>query len=132
MIEITENLCEFICYNLATQNIHSLSKLTDYSNIVENLETIATSETIEITKTLIHEIRYKLLNDKLEENFDVDIFLELYESKELSINSYIKSIRNTLKENKITMDSLFELINSTTENDETIENIANLVGNITK
>jgi hypothetical protein len=136
LVEITENLCKFICYDLTnstTQKIHPLSELSNYVDIIENLEKITISETIKIlelikiTKTLINEKRYKLLNDSLKENFDVDIFLELCENKRLLIGSYIQSIRKTLKENRITASSLIKLINSITGNDKTIECIVNLV-----
>lgn len=105
-------------FDLAINQIYDLMEFVEY---VENIIEHKNNDEIDKLAVLINMIttkKYETMNKTLEKIFDVDIFLDLYQSRELSIMSYIKCIQKTLENKCITPESLFGLIDEITRNDD--------------
>jgi hypothetical protein len=67
--------------------------------------------------------RIELLNNKLSESFNEQIFTELYTNKILVLDKYVQSVANTLDKNLMTFDKLLELVKKITNSDEKFMNV---------
>ena len=67
--------------------------------------------------------RIVLLNNKLAEAFDIDIFTELYSTKMLDLTKYTTCISSTIDKNIVKFNILLNHVNTITSNDESLMNI---------
>ena len=67
--------------------------------------------------------RIELLNNKLSESFNEQIFIELYTTKQIDLPKYTQSVANTLDKNLMTFDKLLELVKKITNSDEKFMNV---------
>lgn len=117
-----------ICGDIYSSNIVSVEKIDFAITELNKLENISNNpEMIYTIKKCILGKKFNILNKKLEEMFDVDIFMELWDNDQLSIESYIKSIENTLKIKGISFESLNDLIKSISEDNTELESISVMV-----
>ena len=67
--------------------------------------------------------RIELLNNKLSESFNDDIFTELYTNKTLVLDKYVQSVANTIDNGKLKFDKLLEKVIKITSNDSNFVNV---------
>jgi small GTP-binding protein len=97
-----------------------LDKITKFFSKVSNIfktNPLATSQ----EKLKIK--RFELLNNKLSESFNEQIFTELYTTKQIDLTKYVQCIANTIDKNLMKFDKLLEVIKKITNSDEKFMNV---------
>lgn len=125
--EITQLMNNYLISGINTysantiENANSfLSKITIFFFKVSNMfktNPLATSE----DKLKIK--RIELLNNKLSESFNEEIFTELYTKKQIDLTKYTTCIANTIDKNLMKFDKLLELVKKITNSDEKFMNV---------
>jgi len=97
-----------------------LDKITKFFDKVSNIfktNPLATSQ---------HKLKIKrieLLNNKISESFDEQIFTELYTTKEIDLTKYTTGVANTLDDNLMKFDKLLEMVKKITNSDKDFMNV---------
>jgi GTPase Era involved in 16S rRNA processing len=125
--EITQLMNNYIISGINTYSANTienadsfLDKITKFFGKVSNIfktNPLATSQ----DKLKIK--RIELLNNKLSESFNEQIFIELYTNKTLVLDKYVQSVANTLDKNLMKFDKLLELVKKITNSDEKFMNV---------
>jgi hypothetical protein len=120
--EITQLMNNYLISGINTytgnsiENANSfLDKITKFFGKVSNL---FKTNPLQSAEEKLKQKRIELLNNKLSESFNEEIFTELYTNKTLDLLKYTTCISNTIDKNLIKFDKLLETVNKTTNNDE--------------
>ena len=119
--EITQKLNTFIIVGLNTytgKDIITVNSFIDKVKIfLDKVKSMFVQNPLEISQEKLKLKRIELLNNKLSESFDEDIFAELYSTKTLDLTKYILCITNTIDKNLIKFNILLNSVNTITAND---------------
>ena len=125
--EITQKLNTFIIIGLNTytgKDIITVNSFIDKVKILwDKVKSMFVLNPLETSHEKLKLKRIELLNNKLSESFDKDIFTELYSTKMLDLTKYTSCITNTIDKNLIKFDILLNSVNTITANDTSLMNI---------
>jgi hypothetical protein len=125
--EITQLMNNYIISGINTYSANTvenadsfLDKITKFfgkvSNMFKTNPLVSSQDKLKIK-------RIELLNNKLSESFNEQIFTELYTTKQIDLTKYVQSVANTLDKNLIKFDKLLELVKKITNSDEKFMNV---------
>jgi len=125
--EITQLMNNYIISGINTYSANTvenadsfLDKITKFFSKVSNMfktnPLVSSQDKLKIK-------RIELLNNKLSESFNEQIFTELYTTKQIDLTKYVQSVANTLDKNLIKFDKLLELVKKITNSDEKFMNV---------
>jgi GTPase Era involved in 16S rRNA processing len=125
--EITQLMNNYIISGINTfsantiENADSfLDKITKFfgkvSNIFKTNPLVTSQDKLKIK-------RFELLNNKLSESFNEQIFTELYTTKQIDLSKYTTCVANTIDKNLMKFDKLLELIKKITNSDKNFMNV---------
>jgi GTPase Era involved in 16S rRNA processing len=125
--EITQLMNNYIISGINTYSANTienadsfLDKITKFfakvSNMFKTNPLVTSQDKLKIK-------RIELLNNKLSESFNEQIFTELYTNKTLVLDKYTQSVANTLDKNLMKFDKLLELIKKITNSDKNFMNV---------
>ena len=127
LVEITQLMNNYLITGINTFSANTIEnadsfidKITKFFGKVSNIfytNPLATSQDKLKFK------RIELLNNKLSESFNEQIFTELYTTKQIDLTKYTTCIANTIDKNLIKFDKLLELVKKITNSDEKFMNV---------
>ena len=125
--EITQQMNNYLVSGLNSYTANTIEnadsfigKITKFFDKVKNL---FKSNPLASSAEKLKLKRIELLNNKLAESFNDDIFTELYTNKTLDLNKYVQSVANTLDNGKLKFDKLLEKVIKITSNDSHFVNV---------
>jgi len=125
--EITQLMNNYIISGINTYSANTvenadsfLDKITKFFGKVSNM---FKTNPLTTSQYKLKIKRIELLNNKLSESFNEQIFTELYTTKQIDLPKYTQSVANTLDKNLMTFDKLLELVKKITNSDEKFMNV---------
>ena len=125
--EITQQINNYIVSGINTYSANTIenaeSFITKICKFYEKVKNMFKSNPLSSSEEKLKLKRIELLNNKLSESFNDDIFTELYTNKTLVLDRYVQCIANTLDNGKLKFDKLLEKVIKITSNDSNFVNV---------
>ena len=94
----------------------TIDYIADCIKLIEDINDISYLNNLDFAYDTLKKKKYRMLNDKLEQKYDVNIFLELFGNNELDYPKFDNCIENTVARHNIQREELVRSIDMTVLN----------------